>query len=759
MVLSRVEIPPTTPELSDATFVCGAEVDGPCRGDNAMVSLSGEEYRSLAEFGDIPEVLTNAVIAAEDRDFFSHSGINPAAIARAAWTDLRSRGAVQGGSTITQQYVKNAFLTPERSLTRKLREAVISVKLERELGKEEILSRYLNTIYFGRGAFGVQAAAQAYFDKPLSEIGLSEAAYLAALIRSPETTDATQNPEVARRRRRSVLDAMVEMDKITEAEADQADIEWADSGLVPRENSHSLGRVFHGADGSEYFLDAVRLELIDRYGWAEVHGGGLRVYTTLDKDMQDAAYEAVVSTLGRDDHPDAALVAIDDSGRVRAMVGGTDFSESQVNLALGTSGGGSGRQPGSAFKPIVMAEALNSGISMRSLFDSKATETFPGADGGEDWTVTNYGGKAHGVIDMAQALAVSSNVAFAELAIEVGADRIANSAARMGVVTPLAPVASLGLGAAEVSVLDMASAYSTLANRGERVRPYLIRRVEKRIDGEWVVMDDFEPAERHRAMESDVADAVNSALAGVVDRGTGQRAKLAVPSAGKTGTTQDHRDAWFVGFTCKLTAATWVGYAGAPGTEPRTMTNVDGRAVTGGGIPAEIWRKFMDRATVGLEACPFRESNELPGRVLGRDLIVDRPNGGLPFCDSAVKPGTDGGVVDDQNRPCRLRVCPQSPPTSMKLADGRTVPCQPRAQTVPPNPSSSSSVASVAANTQTSRPASTSASTTVPTSQLQRQSTTSTTAASTTAVPPTNRPTSTAQPTSTTVRNTAQPRR
>jgi len=677
-VLSQVPLPEETPDLSETTFVCPATVQV-CTTDNAMVALSAGEYRSLVEFEDIPPVLRNAVIAAEDQQFFNHRGIDPIGIARAVWVDIRTRSAQQGGSTITQQYVKNAYLTNERSIGRKLREGVIAVKLERELGKEEILKRYLNTIYFGRGAYGVQAAAQSYFRKDISELTLSEAAYIAALIRSPENTDASRNPEVATQRRRSVLDSMVDADMITQAEADAADIPWSESLLVPREEANDLGQDAPSPNGTDYFIDAVRQFLIEQYGGAEVFGGGLRVYTSLDPEMQRQAFQAATGVLDQPDDPDAAMVVLDDAGHIRAMVGGRNFQESQVNLALGRDGGGSGRQPGSAFKPIVLAAALDSGISMRSVFNSSGTAIFPEANDGQDWEVSNYGNTDQGVIDLFEATRVSSNIAFAELAIELGPNEIVRMANRLGVTAELPAVSSLALGAAEVSVMDMATVYSTLANRGERVEPIMVTRVEKRVDGEWTLIDDFEAERRTAVLDSNIADTVDYALAQVVTSGTGAGAAIDQPAAGKTGTTQDNRDAWFVGFTCKLTTATWVGYAGGPDEPVRFMDNVRGGPVTGGSLPAQIWKAFMEQATVGLDSCPFEEPASLPGRILNRDLVVATTTTAPLLCSATAVDSTM--VIDDEGNtaPCRMRRCgPASNNGTVVLADGATAPCEVR---------------------------------------------------------------------------------
>ncbi len=620
LVMTRIELPETE-ELRQTTFICAADVAVGCNEDTSMAQLSGGEDRINVAYAEVPPVLVQAVLAAEDRDFFDHGGIDLVGIGRAAYTNIRSGDVAQGGSTITQQYVKNVYLTNERTLDRKIKEAALAIKIEREIPKQEILSRYLNTIYFGRGAYGVQAASRAYFGKDVQEIGLPEAAYLAALIRAPESADAwrtedrTSQGAVAERqlaetRRRSVLDAMFEERYITAASRDAADAVPFDAPyLLPRETESNFGVVRAREFGSEYFVEHVRRWLRSEGGFsdAEIFGGGLRVYTTLDYSMQQAAYEAVTSTLDRPDDPAAALVAIDDQGRVRAMMGGRDFATSQVNLATGRDGGGTGRQPGSSFKPMVLAEAIRQGISVESVYDSPGRMTFPKANAGADWMVSNYGGDEQGSLSLVQATMKSSNTVYVQLMLEVGAARVAELANRMGITAELDEVPALALGAAEVSVLDMTSAFSTLAGGGVHIDPVVVTRVE---DADGNVLFQAEPR-RQRILDEEVADTVTWVLRQVIERGTGTGARFSQPASGKTGTTQDNRDAWFAGYTCRLTAAVWMGYVGAPGEPTRYMNSVHGRAVTGGSFPASIWRDFMERATDDLDPCTIDRPDDV----------------------------------------------------------------------------------------------------------------------------------------------------
>ena len=383
MVLSNIDLPPRpTRACAETSFICTREVTRRCGPDNAAAQLSGEENRVVVPYRRIPVVLRQAVIAAEDQNFWEHNGVDPAGIARAGWAQIRgSSESQQGGSTITQQYVKIVYLTRERTLARKIREAIYAVELERELSKQEILERYLNTVYFGRGAYGVQAAAQAYFFRDVEELNLPQAAYLAGLIRAPESADADRNPEEATRRRNTTLDNMLELEYITEEQHDQASaIEWEPNlygvcvddagtvtecgpGFVLARTQAPLFSHVQGHDiGAEYFYEAVRQELVARFGEDRVYGGGLRVYTTLDRDWQRQAYETVVNNFSQPG-PESSIVAIGADGRVRAMMGGRDFNASELNLAMGKKGGGSGRQPGSSFKPFALAEAFAQGFS------------------------------------------------------------------------------------------------------------------------------------------------------------------------------------------------------------------------------------------------------------------------------------------------------------------------------------------------------------------------------------------------------------
>ncbi|HEX7132121.1 MAG TPA: transglycosylase domain-containing protein, partial [Iamia sp.] len=602
-VVSQVPLPTEPPVEAQTTFICTAEVmPGQCNEDTAAATLHGEEDRVNVSLEQVPDVMINAVVAAEDRDFFEHGGVDPLGIARAAYTDIRGNSASrQGGSTITQQYVKNVYLTDERTLTRKIREAVMAVKLEQEISKEQILENYLNTIYFGRGAYGVQAASRVYFEKDVGELGLADAALLAGLIRSPHRAEPYEHPEEAKRRRRTVLDAMLEEEMITKEERDGADDVpmniYGGVRLYEPSNSVAVEPDVSLVQG-DYFIEYVRAQLAEKYGDDTVFGGGLRVYTTLDLGLQDKALKAVQETLDQPGDPAASIVAIDNAGQVRAMVGGTDFANNKVNLATGAEGGGSGRQPGSTFKPFALAEAMRQGFSVESLIEAPSTKVFP------EYNWSPSGGCCGGVATLAEATAKSANTAYAEMMVELGPEAVIDMAHDLGVATEFPqPVPAIVLGSGEVSVLDMAAGYSTFANQGTRIDARVITRVE---DADGNVIEEF-PAQRTQVLDVDQASRVTYALQQVIDHGTGEEADFGRPAAGKTGTTQDNADAWFVGYTPTLTAAVWMGYP--EGNIP--MTEVHGEVVAGGNFPSRMWRRFMEMATEGTEVEEFPDPADL----------------------------------------------------------------------------------------------------------------------------------------------------
>ncbi|HEX9968874.1 MAG TPA: transglycosylase domain-containing protein, partial [Acidimicrobiales bacterium] len=588
-LLVRVPLPPEkvqaeTSFLTDANGV-------------RLALLTSDTNRVNVKLDDVPQVMIEAVLATEDKSFFDHGGVDPWGVLRATVADIRGSGSLQGGSTITQQYVKNTYLGSDRTLARKLKEAALSVKIERKLDKRQILERYLNTIYFGRGAYGVQAASRAYFGKDVKDVELNEAAYLAGLIRAPVGADALKNPKLAAVRRDSSLRLMQRAGRISEQERAAAAAVPVESYVVPKEEAEPT---FAMADkGTQYFVEYVRRLLVAKYGEAAVLGGGLRVKTTLDLKMQAQAYDAVYGFLNRKDDPAGALVAIDSDGYVKAMVGGKDWTTSQLNLALGRDGGGSGRQPGSTFKPFVLAEAVRQGYTVQSTLPAPAKVVFPKANRGADYPVENYELEDFGEsLNLIDATKNSVNTVYAQLIDVVGPQKVADLAHQMGVQADLVPGLSLSLGTSEVSVLEMASSYTTLANRGERVEPSVILEVTT-ADGR--VLERAAP-QRTKVLERRHADIVTHCLRQVVEGGSGVGAKFGKPLAGKTGTTDDFGDAWFVGYTPKLTAAVWMGF---PEGNSKKMLNVRGRKVNGGSFPATVFKRFMEAATAGMDTGTF----------------------------------------------------------------------------------------------------------------------------------------------------------
>jgi len=528
---------------------------------------------------DMPLDLQHAVIATEDRTFYSNPGISVGGIARAAFADIFGHGH-QGGSTITQQYVKNAFVGNQSSLLRKAREAIIALKLAHSRTKNQILELYLNTIYFGRGAYGVEAASEAYFGHAAKQLTLAESALLAGIIRAPEFYDPAHDLDAATNRRNTVLGLMVRSGYITQPQADSA-----------RKVMVSAKRRAIGGIAPHYFEEIQRI-LEQTLGPQRLYRGGVRVYVTLDRDMQNAANDAVHQVYDRKSDPDAALVAIDPhTGAVRAMVGSRDYSTRQLNLATQAF-----RQPGSSFKPATLATYVGNGGSIEDKFKAPATITV-NIPGNPPYTLSNYDHADHGTLTVEQATWLSVNTVYAQMIAKADPARVVQEAHMLGIDSKLAAVPSLALGTSEVSPLELTDMYATFASRGVRHVPYYIERVT---DSKGNVLFSQKPDGRP-AIDQNLADTVNAVLQGVIKDGTGRSAQLGRPAAGKTGTTELHRDAWFAGYTPELTAVVWNGYANSN----KAMDNVRGIAVVGGSFPARMWRLFMERALANLPATSF----------------------------------------------------------------------------------------------------------------------------------------------------------
>ncbi len=645
------DLPGTVPEANDRVVAMPSVVTDSA--GNPIGTFQEFELTVPIRPDDIPQVLEDAVVAAEDQNFWEHSGVDFEGLARAAAANFREREIVQGGSTITQQLVKNRYLSNERSFGRKLNEAVLAARIERDMSKDEILFEYLDTTYFGSGAYGVGAAAETYFRKPVSELTTSEAAILAGIIPSPSETNPRTDPWAAEERRSEVLRLMEEQGYLTIEERDAALAEqlWF-AGLGEPDRPATVYYPPMEADDGPYpfFLDYVRRYLVDRYGDELVYRGGLRIQTTIDPGLQAEAEAAVAAELEGTAAPlEMALVSIDPgTGHVRALVGGRDWEASQVNLALG---GSLGMQPGSSFKPFVLATAFERGFGPDTVYPAPGSWSVPGC-AGEQCTVSNYDGSGYGALTLDSATRSSVNTVYAELIFDLGPSAVAETARRLGIST-LDPDreygVSLALGSAEVSPLDMASAYGVFANHGERVAPTPVLRV---VDADGAVLEDNTETAGEQVMNAAVADTVTDVLTGVITSGTGTSAEVGRPAAGKTGTAEEYRAAWFVGYTPQLSTAVWLGYS----DEPRELRDIGGYGVvTGGTLPAHAWATFMAAAHESWPVVEFLEPGPLPvpPGTLSIEPGARRYAEGLPtgcggLCDRPA-PSTDADEPDDED--------------------------------------------------------------------------------------------------------------
>ncbi|HET6811698.1 MAG TPA: transglycosylase domain-containing protein [Acidimicrobiales bacterium] len=598
-LLLLAPLPPPTVQ-GQTTFITDAS-------GNRLATIDNGQNRIPVSLKKVPPVVVRAILDTEDHAYYQHGALDPIGIVRAALSDVKGR-SLQGGSTIAQQYVKQVYVGTQRTFLRKLREAAAAVRLERQLTKDQILERYLNTIYFGRGAYGIEAASEVYFGRDVSQLGLREGAYLAGLIRSPVTADAITAPAAADRRRNITLDEMVRYRDITPARRAGVEAQPVASYVItPKQEAP---QVVDTSIGTQYFVDYVRRVLIQRFGLATVEAGGLRVKTTLNLHTQQQAYDAVYGYL-KPWEPAGALVSLDQNGNVVAMVGGRDYSQSQVNLATGTAGGGSGRQAGSTFKLFALATAVHEGYSLDSAFPAPARLVLPKADNGKDYVVNNFQGESFtGKINLIQATVESVNTVYVQLEQQLGVDRLATMARELGIQSPLPRGPSFVLGAADVSVLEMAGAYAAVADGGVRTSPRVIQQVTTS-DGR--VLWDDEPARTRVLTNSDVSQ-IDYALRQVVQHGTGTGAQIPGHEvAGKTGTTNNYNDAWFIGYTPTLTTAVWMGYAAG---DSHQMLNVRGGPVAGGSLPATIFNRFMSQALAGTDSGTFPPISGFGGRLL-----------------------------------------------------------------------------------------------------------------------------------------------
>ena len=605
--------------------------------------LTGAENRILVRADDISVHMKRAVVAIEDKRYYSHDGVDLRGVGRAFVQDVLQRKAVQGASTIPQQFVKNYLKAQsKRTVFQKLRESAMAYHLDRKWTKEKILTEYLNAIYFGNGAYGIESAARTYFGnqpwhkgcgtdaRPCAkELRPAEAAQLAAVIASPSAYDPVSHPAASEKRRNLVLQRMNEQQLLNPVEY-RAAVQSAINRDIepPREESRT-----------PYFTTWVKQQVVDRYGPRRAFTGGLRIRTTLDLDLQKAAEATVKRWLGNPAGPTAALVAIDnDNGEVRAMVGGRDFKSSPFNLA--TQGQ---RQPGSAFKPFVLATALREGVSAGSQWVSKKQKIRSEA-AGCDFEVNNYEDNYSGVTTLARATTFSDNAVYAQVGLKVGLRKIARLARRMGIRTPVSRNCAMTLGGLRegVTPLDMAHAYQTFATGGRLVTgslgpengPVGIREV-CRVKGDECKDKTKNEKQTERVLPQPVAEQANQILSTVIASGTAVRARIDEFAAGKTGTTENYGDAWFVGFTKRYTVAVWVGY---PNKLIPMETEYRGEPVAGGTYPAEIWRDFMKAAkkiVEDREAAQRKKDGKPPKE---EEEATEEPPPGVPTTPGSTAP-------------------------------------------------------------------------------------------------------------------------
>ncbi len=599
------------------------------RGGRQIAVFKSEENRRAVTLDKVPKHLINAILDVEDANFYVHKGFNAKSTARAMLQNLSSGSVEQGGSTITQQLVKIDLLTRAQKLDRKVREARFAIELEKELSKNEILERYLNSVYFGGGAYGVEAAANHYFGTSVSKLDVPQSAFIAGMIRNPTGYDPVRFRERSRRRRSTVFGRMVAVGHLTRAEADlfdDAPMPFPEKEVVTEERS-------------SYFVEQVKQDLLNdpRLGDTEgerfqaVFNGGLRVFTTFDPTLQSAAEKVVADNIPdkSKDEFTASLVSVDvATGAIRAMVAGRGFEKDQFNLVTQAR-----RQPGSSWKPFTLVAALEEGSGLDSVISGAEPCPIPNPEGDPNpYLPSNYEGSEGFVGPLTEQLVRSGNCAYARLSYVVGTDKVIDVAKRLGISTKLENVPAIALGAEEVRPIDMVGAYATIARDGEYLKPYFVERVE---DSQGNVLWKA-PTSGKRAISVDVARAATKAMREVVRRGTATAAALGRNRqvAGKTGTAQRYEDAWFVGYTAQIATAVWMG---SP-TGKTSMSNVGGIPVTGGSYPAQIWHDYMKIATDGQPVVDFEApNNDNLGKAQCLQVVKPKNAKSLSSKDSAKR--------------------------------------------------------------------------------------------------------------------------
>jgi penicillin-binding protein 1A len=557
--------------------------------DGRVLAVRGDMGGAAVSLKELPPYLPKAFIAIEDRRFYSHHGVDPLGIGRALLANVLHRGVSQGGSTLTQQLAKNLFLTQERTVGRKIQELVLAFWLERKFSKVEILDLYLNRVYFGAGAYGVEAAAQRYFGKPASRVSLAEAAMLAGLVKSPSRLAPSHNPDGAERRAQTVLLAMAGAKLISDDMAKTAIAHPARA--VPQSGAGSVNYV------ADWIMDVLD-DLVGRVDQDIV------VETSIDPALQASAEKALVDELTQKGEKfgvtQGAVVAMTPDGTVRALVGGKNYAESQFNRAIAAK-----RQPGSAFKPFVYLTAVERGLTPDTIREDKPLDL-------KGWRPENYSREYFGPVTLTQALAISLNTVSVRLTLEFGPTAVAKTAHRLGISSKLDPNPSIALGTSEVSVIELVGAFASFANGGFAMAPHVVERV-RAANGKVLYT---RPAESlGRIIDGRYVTMMNQMMQETLLTGTARKAELpGWPAAGKTGTSQDFRDAWFVGYTSHLVAGVWLGNDDSSPT----------RKLTGGGLPVEIWSRVMKTGHHGVPVAG------LPGLSGGAPLIAATPPGNIP---------------------------------------------------------------------------------------------------------------------------------
>ncbi|OIP41612.1 hypothetical protein AUJ95_03025 [Candidatus Desantisbacteria bacterium CG2_30_40_21] len=565
--------------------------------NDELISVFSVGRREMIKLQAVPKNLVDAIIATEDADFKRHRGINPKGIIRAFVKNLLSRRIAQGGSTITQQLVKNLFLTQERTYRRKIQEIILALMVEKKLTKNEIMERYLNKIYLGHGNYGVESAALFYFDKHAKDLSLAQCAMIAGLPGSPSHFSPISHPDAAAKRQAFVLKRMEEVGIITTEQATAAKEEF--QGQLSVMSKKVFAKACTTINVSPYFTEYIRQNISKEYGDNAVYKGGLKIYTTMDTGMQKAAEDVLARALNELNKKrtnktlkiEGALVAIEPStGYIKAMVGGSGFRKyNQINRVFQAH-----RQPGSAFKPFIYSTAIDSGYTLCTLLDDSPVK-YTGTDG-KEWEPQNYENKFHGVVTFREALENSINVASIKLLEKITPRKVVAYTRRMGIQSYISPDLSMALGTSVVSPIELATAYIPFANQGIKTEPIAIKCIK---DKDSVVIKERMPQEE-RVLSPQTAYIMTSLMKGVVERGTARAAiggSLGREVAGKTGTTNDYVDAWFIGYTPNMVVCVWVGY-------DKGQINM-GHGMTGGVIAAPIYRDFMLRVINKIPAASF----------------------------------------------------------------------------------------------------------------------------------------------------------